>query len=94
MATYAKMTPDIGAVMKELKLLRAEVRKLSNNLKIEAEISDRYLTVKQAAAAINKSADYVYDMIATGRLGTIRRGPRGNHRISERELHRVFLAGN
>ncbi len=78
----------LKAVVKELRLMRKQVDSMVGMMQTDARNADRLITVGDAAKILNRSVDYVYDLLHSGRLGSSRLTPRGRHMLSENEVRR------
>lgn len=81
---------QISGIARELRQMRSDMQKIVGIINADLRTSDRLISVREAARILNRSTDYIYDLIHSGRLGSRRDGPRGRHSISENEIRRYL----
>lgn len=79
-------------ILREIRALRAEVDNITAILNVDIRKPDRLISVKEAAKILNRSIDYVYDLINHGRIGASRATAKANYRLSENEVRRFIGA--
>lgn len=79
---------QLKTIVRELRAVRKQLHEVVDILQTNAQNSDRFISVHDAALIMHRSTDYVYELVRSGRLGASRVSPKGKYQLSENEVRR------